>query len=124
MMNFPGHRFVLGFFAVVLGVWLAVMAVLMRASALPPEASGTMLVVFNPGTSEDTAFAALTQAGARVVRRSSFNFIWVAGGDEPGLVGRLKTAGALGAYRELPISPTIAGCVAVVDAKAQEAFGL
>jgi hypothetical protein len=123
-MGYPGHRFVLIFFAAVLLIWVVVMAALMRASALPPDATGTMLVVFNPGIPEEQAFAALTQAGARVLRRSSFSFIWVVGGDEPGLSGRLKMAGALGAYRDLPISPTIAGCVAVVDAKAQEAFGL
>jgi hypothetical protein len=35
----------------------------------------------------------------------------------------LKQQGALGAYRDLPISPTIAGCFAFVDAKAADMFG-
>jgi hypothetical protein len=36
----------------------------------------------------------------------------------------LKQQGALGAYRELPISPTIAGCFAFADARASDMFGL
>ena len=53
------------------------------------------------------------------IRKTAFGFIWVVEGN----AGKLKAEGALGSYRDLPISPTIAGCVAVVDAKAAEAFG-
>jgi hypothetical protein len=119
-MNYPGHRFALGFFAAVIAIWLAVMMVIMRHSALPPDAKGIMLVVFEPGTPQDAAFAAITRAGARPIRETSFGFIWVVEGE----AGKLSAQGALGAYRELPISPVIAGCVAVADAKAAEAFGL
>jgi hypothetical protein len=114
----PGHRLALSLFAGVLAVWLGGMAVLMRQSALPPEASGTMLAVFEPGTPSDEIFASLTRADARVVRQSGLGFIWVVSGVEPGLAGRLSREGALGAYRDLPISPAIAGCFAFVDAKA------
>jgi hypothetical protein len=114
----PGHRLALSLFAGVLAVWLGGMAVLMRQSALPPEASGTMLAVFEPGTPSDEIFASLTRADARVVRQSGLGFIWVVSGEEPGLAGRLSREGAIGAYRDLPISPTIAGCFAFVDAKA------
>jgi len=79
------------------------MAVVMRHAALPPEASGTMLAVFEPGTPEDQVFAALTRADARIVKPGGLSFIWV--------------VGALGAYRELPVSPVIAGCFAFADAK-------
>ena len=106
-------------FAAVLALWLAGMAILMRQSALPPEASGTMLAVFEPGTPADEIFASLTRANARVLRPSGLGFIWVVGGDEPGLAGRITREGALGVYRELPVSPTIAGCFAYADAKAQ-----
>jgi hypothetical protein len=116
-MRRDGHRLALLLFTGVLAVWIVAMAVIMRLAALPPEATGMMLAVFEPGTGEDDAFASLTRAGARVVRSSGLNFIWVVSGDEPGLAGRLKREGALGAYRDLPISPVIAGCFAVADAK-------
>lgn len=99
------------------------MAVVMRAAALTPEASGTMLAVFDPGTSEGDIFARLTRADARPVRPTAFGFIWIVAGG-PGLAGRLKQQGAIGAYRELPISPTIAGCFAFADSKAADMFGL
>jgi hypothetical protein len=123
-MHWPGHRFALALFGSVLGLWLAVMAVVMRQSALPEDATGTMLVVFEPGTGRDAAFAAIIAAGANPIRETSFGFIWVINGLEPGLAGRLEQHGALGAYRDLPISPTIAGCFAAADAKIAAAFGL
>ena len=116
-MQRGGHRLALGLFATVLVVWLAGMAMLMRHSALPADATGPMLAVFEPGTSGDEAFASLTRAGARVIRPSGLSFIWVVTSDEPGLAGRLAQQGALGAYRDLPISPVIAGCFALADAK-------
>jgi hypothetical protein len=116
-MGWPGHRLALGLFVSILTIWIAVMAIVMRQAALPPEATGTMLAVFEPGTGEDEIFASLTRANARPIRPSAFGFIWIVAGDEPGLAGRLTTEGAIGAYRDLPISPTIAGCFALADAK-------
>lgn len=116
-MRFSGHRLALALFAGVLLVWLAAMAVVIRHAALPPEASGPMLAVFEPGTPEDDIFARLTRADARIVKQSGLPFVWVVAGDAPGLAGRLKAEGALGAYRELPVSPVIAGCFALADAK-------
>lgn len=116
-MKTPGHRLALTLFTTVLAVWLAAMAIIMRQAALPPEASGTMLAVFEPGIHEDAIFASLTRANARIVRPSGLGFIWVVSGEEAGLAGRLVQEGAIGAYRELPISPTIAGCFAFADAK-------
>ncbi len=120
--GWPGHRLALGLFIGVLAIWLAVMAAVMRDAALPPEASGPMLAVFEPGTPDDAIFASITRAGARPVRPSAFGFIWIVAGDEAGLAGRLKAEGALGAYRDLPISPTIAGCFAFADAKVASTF--
>lgn len=117
-MRQGGHRLAVQLFAGVLLLWLIAMALIMRQAALPPDASGMMLAVFEPGISQEQAFARLTRAGARVVRDSGLDFIWVVTGDEPGLAGRLRQHGALGAYRDLPISPVIAGCFAVADAKA------
>jgi hypothetical protein len=114
------HRF--AFFALVgVGVlWLVAMVVMTRNAALDANATGSMLVVFDPGISEDDAFAAITRAGAKPLKATSLAFIWVVDGS----AGALEREGALGAYRELPISPAIAGCVAVVDAKAAEVLGL
>lgn len=123
-MHWPGHRFAITLFFTVIALWLIAMFAIMRASALPPEASGTMLVVFEPGTESDMAFSAITRAEASPIRKTAFGFIWVVAGDAPGLAGKLEQQGALGAYRELPINPAIAGCVAVADAKMANAFGL
>ena len=121
-MRWPGHRLALGLFAAVLTVWIAVMAVVMRQGALPPEATGTMLAVFEPGTPEDQVFASITRANGRPVRASAFPFIWIVSSDEPGLAGNLIREGAIGTYRDLPISPTIAGCFALADAKVADAL--
>ncbi len=116
-MRWPGHKLAAGLFVSVLTIWIAVMAMVMRQAALPREASGPMLAVFEPGTPEPDIFARLSRAEARIVKPSAFGFIWVVAGDEPGLAGRLADQGAIGAYRNLPISPTIAGCFAFADAK-------
>jgi hypothetical protein len=119
-MHWPGHRFALTVFASVIAIWLIAMFAIMRDAALPANAQGIMLVVFEPGTKDDEAFAAITRAKAKPIRKTAFGFIWVVDGN----AGTLKAEGALGSYRELPISPEIAGCVAVADAKVAAAFGL
>ena len=98
------------------------MAMIMRAGALDPEATGTMLTVFEPNTPSDTVFASIVNAGGKPIRQTSFGFIWVVTSDEPGLAGKLKQNGAIGSYRNLPLSPTIAGCFALADAKITETF--
>ena len=116
-MHWPGHRLAISLFFSVIFLWIAIMAILMRQASLPPEASGPMLAVFEPGTTPDDIFAILTIAGAKPIRQTAFGFIWVVAGDEPGLAGRLASQGTIGAYRELPLNPTIAGCFALADAK-------
>jgi hypothetical protein len=121
-MNLPGHKFALMFFGSVFVAWLLLMAVLMRNAALPPEASGTMLAVFDPKVSELEALKMIAEADAKILRKSNFDFIYVVQSDEPGLAGKLKKSGALGAYKELPIAPELAGCFAVVDSKISDAI--
>ena len=121
-MNYPSHKFALTFFASVIGLWLIGMALIMRAGALSSEATGTMLAVFEPNTSSDKVFASIVNAGGKPIRQTSFGFIWVVTSDEPGLAGKLKQNGAIGSYRNLPLSPTIAGCFALADAKIAEAL--
>ena len=122
MNEWPGHKFALALFSGVIVVWLIAMAAIMREGRLPVEASGTMLAVFNPNISKDQIFTSLVNAGAKPIRETSFGFIWVVSGDEPGLSGRLIEQGAIGNYRNLPLSPTIAGCFAFADAKVAQAF--
>ena len=98
------------------------MALIMRAGALSADATGTMLAVFEPSTSSDKVFASIVNAGGKPIRQTSFGFIWVVTSDEAGLAGRLKQNGAIGSYRNLPLSPTIAGCFALADAKVADAF--
>jgi len=121
-MNFPGHKFALGFFGAVFVVWVVVMVLLMRNAALPAEASGTMLAVFDPKVSDTEALRIIGAAQGKIFKQSGLSFAWIVTADEPGLAGRLKSNGALGAYRELPISPALAGCFAVVDTKVEAIF--
>ncbi len=122
MHSYPSHKFAVIFFGTVIALWLIAMAVIMRAGALTPEATGTMLAVFEPNTPSDKVFASIVNAGGKPIRQTSFGFIWVVNSDEAGLAGRLKENGAIGSYRNLPLSPTIAGCFALADAKVAEAF--
>ena len=119
-----GHRLALWLAAGVVAVSLVAMATAMRAAALPPEASGKMLVVFEPGTSQDEIFSRLIEAGGSPVRQTWLPFVWVVASDTPGFAGSLVAQGALGTYDELPFSPQLAGCFAYVDAKAMELFSL
>ena len=119
-----GHKLALWLAAGVLAVSLAAMATAMRAAALPPEASGKMLVVFQPGTHQDDILLHLVKAGGAPVRQTWLPFVWVVAGDAPGFAGAMMRHGAMGAYGELPFSPQLAGCFAYVDAKAIELFDL
>lgn len=119
-----GHKLALWLAVAVLVVSLGAMAAAMRAAALPDDASGTMIVVFQPGTGEDEIFARLVAAGGAPMRPTWLPFVWVVAGEAPDFVGRIRAAGALGAYGELPFSPQIAGCFAYFDAKAVELFSV
>jgi hypothetical protein len=119
-----GHKLALWLAAAVIAVSLVAMAAAMRAAALPPEATGKMLVVFQPGTAEDDMFGRLVAAGGAPIRQTWLPFVWVVSGETPGFAGMIVADGALGAYAEMPFSPQIAGCFAYVDAKAMELFAL
>ena len=123
-MGWPGHRLALALAAGVLALWVVGMGISLRAAALKPEATGTMLAVFPPGMDADAAFTKLVNAGGTPVRRTWLGSVWVVTGDAPGLAGRLVEQGAMGAYRDLPVSPDLAGCFALADAKVVEMFSL
>ena len=124
MASWPGHRFAVAFFGIVLVVWLVVMAVMMRQAALPPEAPGPLLAVFEPGMSEDEMFARIIAANGKPLRGTWLGFVWIVQGEEAGLAGRLEAQGAIGTYSELPFNASLAGCFAFADAKVAEAFSL
>ena len=124
MGDWPGHRFALAFGGIVLLVWLVVMAVTMRLAALPPEAPGPLLAVFEPGMSEDEMFARIIAAKGKPVRGTALGFVWIVQGEEAGLAGRLEAEGAIGTYSELPFNASLAGCFAFADAKLAEAFSV
>jgi hypothetical protein len=123
-MDWPAHRLALALALFVVLASVAGMAAAMRSAALPPEAAGKMLAVFEPGSPQDDLFARILAAGGKPVRRTWLPFVWVVEGEEPGLAGRLKQQGAIGSYAELPFSPQVAGCFAFADAKTVELFGL
>jgi hypothetical protein len=123
-MKTLGHTLALWFAAAVMAVSLVTMAAAMHAAALPPEATGKMLVVFQPGTADDDMLARLIAADGAPVRQTWLPFVWVVVSEAPGFAGTIRALGALGAYGELPFSPQIAGCFAYVDAKAMELFSL
>jgi len=124
MGNWPGHKFAAAFAGIVLVLWVVVMAAMMRAAALPPEAPGPLLAVFEPAMSEDEMFARIIAANGKPLRGTWLGFVWVVVGEEAGLAGRLEDQGAIGAYAELPFDPSLAGCFAFADAKVAEAFSL
>ena len=97
-LRWPGHRLAGLLALAVILIWLLVMATVIRSAALDPGATGKMLVVFDPGTTQESIFEALVAAGGRPVRATWLPFVWVVVGKEAGLAGRLIESGALGAY--------------------------
>ena len=96
---------------VVLG-WLAILVLVLRLAALPPAASGKLLVLFTPGSSEPEAFTAILAAGGAPVRPVLGGLAWIAAANAPGFVARLQANGALAAYPGAPVGLTLAGCFA------------
>jgi hypothetical protein len=123
-MRWPGHRLALALGGGVIAVWLAAMVLIVRASALPPDASGPLLAVFEPGRTSEEMFTVIVAAGGKPVRATWLPFVWSVAGQEPGLAGRLHEQGAIGAYAELPLALTLGGCMTYADAKISEMFSL
>lgn len=112
-----GHGTALGILALILVVWGGVMAVVVRDSALPAEAYGTVLAVFPPGTSQPAVMSALAQSDARLVRQAGLGFAWLVQGDEAGLAGRLRAAGAWGVFDDIVLLPDMGGCAVILPGR-------
>jgi hypothetical protein len=106
------HRFALKLLASVIGVWLAGMALLLNAAALPPQASGTVIVLFPAGTAVAQSVAASAAAGAKLVSTSWFENVLVVADAAPGLAGRLEANGALAVFENMSFGGfSFAGCI-------------
>jgi hypothetical protein len=104
----------LALMAGVVVAWLVVLAVILRAAALGPDAAGKVLVVFPPGTDEAAAFGAIVTAGGDPIRPALGDWGWIAYADGAGFVSRLEGNGALAAFRGAPAGLSLAGCFAWV----------
>ena len=98
-------------------LWLAILALILRAAALGPEDAGKVLVVFPPGTAPAQAFSAIVTAGGAPIRPALGDWAWITHGDGAGFVGRLESRGALAAFRGAPAGLSLAGCFAWVTAR-------
>jgi len=106
------HRFAAKLFGWILAIWLLAMVLLFKAAALPPEASGTVIVLFPPGTESAQAVGASAAAGAKLVSASWFDNVLVVSDETPGLARRLKERGALEAFNNVRFGGfSFAGCV-------------
>lgn len=106
------HRFALKLLAWIVGIWVIGMALLFEAAALPPEASGTVIVLYPPGTATPAAVVSSAAAGAKLVSSSWFDNVLVVADETPGLAGRLKAQGALGVFENMSFAGvSFAGCV-------------
>lgn len=121
-MRWPGHRLAIGLALGVILLWLAGMAIAIRSARLPLDATGPMIVVFEPGITKEDMLARIVTAGARPIRETWLPFVWVVIGEQSETSARLMSQGAIGTYRELPITASLAGCFAFADAKIAEAF--
>ena len=94
------------------GVAIVVLLVaLALVTRLEDETSGAVLAVFPPRTPQDQIFAAIEQSDARILRATRLSNAWILEGTEPGFVGGLKAAGALGAWQPLSgVSFAVGGC--------------
>ena len=123
-MHWPGHKLAIGLFAGILLAAGLAMAATMLAGRASDEEAGTLLAVFPPSTRPNSVFGKIILAGGKPIRPTWVNGTWVVHGDEAGFAGRLKAQGAIGAYRNSPVLPQLAGCFAYVDAKTVEMFAI
>lgn len=105
--------------AVAAAGWVGFTGFAVSRAALPAESSGLMLAAFPPHADDDAIFAAVVEAGGQAVRRTWFPGAWVVAGDDAGFAGRLRAAGAWGAFGQAPVGmPELGGCAVVSADKA------
>jgi hypothetical protein len=95
-------------------IYLAAVGLALRALVLPAEESGRLFVLFPPAISESAAFAAIVTAGGEPIRPVIGGFGWAAHGPGEGFVGRLRSEGAIAAFREAPAGLPLMGCFGMI----------
>jgi hypothetical protein len=76
------------------GLALATLATLAYGAFRPGPPGSPVAAIYAPGTSEETAFAAVAAAGGLPIRNGGFDNIVVARADDPGFASRLLANGA------------------------------
>ena len=116
------HGLALSLLAIVLALWMGVMAVVVGVARLPPEATGRMVVVFPPALDADERLLRVAGAGGTPVASTVVPGVWVVDGDAAGLSGRLREAGAVVTLSEAPFHPLAwGGCGFAVWSRARGA---
>lgn len=101
--------------AVVLASAAALLILMAYATALQDDDSGTVLVLFPPGTRSEHIFEAVLEADGRLVTSTWLDSAWIVNGNEPGFVRRLKKQGALSAFNPQSFqSFAVAGCALAI----------
>ena len=98
-------------------IWAGTMLMAMRDAALPGDAGGTVMAVFPLRATQEQILSSVVRAEGRPVRVLWPSNVWVVNGDQKGFVSRLKNAGAIAVYGELPMGPVLAGCFAYVESQ-------
>jgi hypothetical protein len=112
MTAFNPHALTLKLLGIVLALWLGVMVALLAYAQMDEMEAGTAIIVFPPGWHLEQSLAASHAAGARLLTTTAFDNILTVASDQPGLVGRLKQAGGLMAFRNLTLGEiSFAGCL-------------
>lgn len=115
--RFRHHSLAVLIVIVVFIMWAGTMLMAMRDAALPESAGGTVMAVFPLRASQEQILSSVVRAEGRPVRVLWPNNVWIVNGGKKGFVSRLKTAGALAVYGELPVGPVLAGCFAYVESQ-------
>jgi len=113
------HRFaaLLGLGAVLL--WATALGLVLLLGALDDAASGRVAAVFPRGKAQEDMLAAVAMADGLAVSGTWFDNMLVVEGTTPGLVGRLKAAGAVAAYRSYGVDYLmLGGCFFAVTPRA------
>jgi hypothetical protein len=112
MTTFHPHAIALKLLGFILAVWLVALIALLAHAQMDEGDSGTAIILYPPGWSAEESLAASHQADARLLTTTAFDNVLVVAGDEPGLVGRLKQAGGIIAFRNLTLGEiSFAGCL-------------
>ncbi|MCB1508290.1 MAG: hypothetical protein KDI98_05915 [Hyphomicrobiaceae bacterium] len=114
------RRFILTATGLFAGLALAATAGVLVLAQAPEAAEGRLVAVFSPNTDAQSRFRALAASGASFVRESlpqTMVVVDIAGPDAP---ARLRAAGAVLVYDQLPFGGVLGGCIALLPLDARD----